>query len=251
MSFGRAIDKLRQASNILLLFLVVVVAAAFVIWALTPAERVGTTFWISMGSMAFALLLVALFAMRASFRGNAGRDVPGDFSQLFLVAMYFVFAVALSVANVYAQFSVMVYATIHVVGAALFSVPLLLSNMAMLKMSGADRREMARGRVSLSLKAGHIRDLAADLARSFDVPDEQLHPLKKLADSLQYSDPDPGPKDLELSLDRALGALDGALGSFTSGASGSPDALWRDVTDACAAAERALSARNAAVLAAK
>ena len=265
MSFGRAMDKVRQAFNILLILLLIVAVAGTIIWVLTPAEQMNATFWISMGAMAFTLLLGGLFAMRIAFRENAGRDVTGNFSQFLVLAVYFLFAVGLSIANVYMQFSVTVYFLIHVAGAAVFFVPLLLTNMAMLKLSGAERREQKQGRQSLALRAAHLRDLTANLERSANIAGDRLHPLRKLADNLQYSDPNPGPGKVETALDRALGNLDEAVSSLTSlaslenlaspdsnpsnsGGADSNDSMWRAVLDACAAAEQALNARNAAVL---
>ena len=259
MSFGRAMNKIGQAFNILLILLLIIAVGGTLIWFLTPEEQRGATFWISMGAMGLTLVIAGLFAMRIAFRPNSGRDVPGNFSQFFLLIAYFLFAVGVSIANVYMQFSITSYFLIHVAGAAAFLLPLLLSNMAMLKQSGADRREQREGRQSLAMRADHLRDMTGMIERSLKVAGDQLHPLKKLADDLQYSDPNPGPGALETALDKALVNLNEALSTFISLASlealasepgkvDSSDGQWRVVLDACAQAERALRARNTAVL---
>ena len=95
----------------------------------------------SMGFLAFAALLGTLFASRIVLRSNAGREIPHGFSHIYLLALYFIFVIAMAVANARIAFSVTTYFLIHIVGLAVFLIPLLLTNMAMLKLSGADRGE--------------------------------------------------------------------------------------------------------------
>lgn len=246
MSIGRATNKIRQVFNLLLLFLLITAAAAVFIWFLTTPEDRGTTFWISMGALAFTLLLGFLFASKIAI--GSGRDTSAGFSQFYVLGGYFLFVAGLSIANALVGFSVTTYVLIHVGGAVLFCVPLLLSNMMMLKLSGADRREQREVRQSLALKASHLQDQARRIEVSFNTSREQLAPILRLSEAIQYSDPNPASSDTELSLDRALGSLDGAINAFIDDAGAERDAKWQMVLSACAAADAALRQRSTELL---
>jgi len=132
------------------------------------------------------------------------------------------------------------YLLLHVVGLAVFLLPLLLTNMALLKQDSAEHREQKQGRLDLAARATRIRNLAADAEAGANISREELAPLYKLSESLQFSDPTPGPRDLENALDGALAVLERT-----------DTANSAELLRACTLAERALEARNAAVLSAK
>ena len=92
-----------------------------------------------------------------------------------------------------------------------------------------------------------MRNMAEDL-KSAAAGQERIAPLLGLADALQYSDPSAAPGEAEDALKGALDALDEEAGMMMA----SPDAergeRWEKVLRACVKAERALEARNAALL---
>ncbi|MBQ9566364.1 MAG: hypothetical protein IJU98_12335 [Synergistaceae bacterium] len=235
---GKFLDKVRQVFNLFLIMLLVAAVAAVFVYFLTDEAQRGTTFWMSVAGMAAGLILTTLFAAKVAVRQDGGRGVPGGFAQLFLVGAYFLFTLIIAVVNAKVGFSTTAYLLIHVGALAVFLIPLLLTNMAMLKQTSYERRAQKEGRLNLAAKAVAVEHVAEDLA-SAGVSAGELAPLRNLADSLRYSDPTPGPRDLEEKLERALLALETAAAD--SGAA------LRAVT----AAARALEDRNAAVLAAK
>ncbi|MBQ9526155.1 MAG: hypothetical protein IJR68_00965 [Fretibacterium sp.] len=237
---GKIIDKIRQVFNLFLLMLLIVAVAAVLVWFLAEPESRGTTFWMSLGFMGFALLLSTLFASRVALRTNEGRNVPGHFTQLFLIGGYFIFTIIAAIVNAKMGFSPTGYLLLHVVGLAVFLLPLLLTNMALLKQDSAEHREQKQGRLDLAARATRIRNLAADAEAGANISREELAPLYKLSESLQFSDPTPGPRDLENALDGALAVLERT-----------DTANSAELLRACTLAERALEARNAAVLSAK
>lgn len=237
---GKIIDKIRQVFNLFLLMLLIVAVAAVLVWFLAEPESRGTTFWMSLGFMGFALLLSTLFASRIALRTNEGRNVPGHFTQLFLIGGYFIFTIIVAIVNAKMGFSPTGYLLLHVVGLAVFLLPLLLTNMALLKQDSAEHREQKQGRLDLAARATRIRNLAADAEAGANISREELAPLYKLSESLQFSDPTPGPRDLENALDGALAVLERT-----------DTANSAELLRACTLAERALEARNAAVLSAK
>ncbi len=237
---GKIIDKIRQVFNLFLLMLLIVAVAAVLVWFLAEPESRGTTFWMSLGFMGFALLLSTLFASRIALRTNEGRNVPGHFTQLFLIGGYFIFTIIAAIVNAKMGFSPTGYLLLHVVGLAVFLLPLLLTNMALLKQDSAEHREQKQGRLDLAARATRIRNLAADAEAGANISREELAPLYKLSESLQFSDPTPGPRDLENALDGALAVLERT-----------DTANSAELLRACTLAERALEARNAAVLSAK
>ena len=160
---SKATNKVRHIFNLFLLLFLVAVVTGVCVWFLTTPEARGTTFWMSMGFLAFAALLGTLFASRIVLRSNAGREIPHGFSHIYLLALYFIFVIAMAVVNARMAFSVTTYFLIHIVGLAIFLIPLLLTNMAMLKLSGADRREQQQGRQNLAAAATRVRNMAEDL----------------------------------------------------------------------------------------
>lgn len=249
MSIRSAIDKLHQVFNLVLAFSLITVTAGVFIFFLTTPERRGTTFWISMGSLAFALILGLIFSSKVVLSG--GREVPGNFSQLGVLTTYFIFVIGASVVNVYLHFSTTTYFLLHVGGTVAFLLPLLLINMAMLKHGGADHRDQREGRLALSLKASHLQDLVKNLELSLNLPGEDFSPLLRLADSLQYADPTPASRGTENALSSALGALDGAIAALMNSTEVDRVEKWQEVLRTCGAAESALKQRNMEVISAK
>nr|WP_315098211.1 hypothetical protein [uncultured Fretibacterium sp.] len=245
---SKATNKVRHIFNLFLLLFLVAVVAGVCVWFLTTPEARGTTFWMSMGFLAFTALLGTLFASRIVIRSNAGREVPHGFSHIYPLALYFIFVIAMAVTNARMEFSVTTYFLIHIVGLAIFLIPLLLTNMAMLKLSGADRREGRQGRQNLAAAATRVRDMAEDLKGIVAGDRERIAPFLALADSLQYSDPSAAPREAENALKGALDALDEEAEMILA----SPDAergeRWEKILRACIKAERALEARNTALL---
>ena len=244
---SKATNKVRHIFNLFLLLFLVAVVTGVCVWFLTTPEARGTTFWMSMGFLAFAALLGTLFASRIVLRSNAGREIPHGFSHIYLLALYFIFVIAMAVANARIAFSVTTYFLIHIVGLAVFLIPLLLTNMAMLKLSGADRGEQRQGRQNLAAAATRVRNMAEDL-KSAAAGQERIAPLLALADSLQYSDPSAAPGEAENALKGALDALDEEAGMMMASPDTERGERWEKVLRACVKAERALEARNAALL---
>lgn len=264
---GKFVDKIRQVFNLfLIMFLIAAVTAVFIYFLTTPEQR-GTTFWISIGFLAAALILCTLFASRIAMRGNSGRAVPGHFAQLFLVFAYFIFVIAIAITNAFKNFGTTSYLLIHIGGLVVFMLPLVLMNMAMLKQDSSERRQQQEGRVDLSIKASHVNNILNDitaLAPNLAANNkDKLAAIKKLAESLQYSDPTPGPKELENALNGALnnlGNLASGLTSDLTGLTSAEDANEKiekineklpEILRAVTLAERALNDRNTAVLNAK
>ena len=244
---SKATNKVRHIFNLFLLLFLVAVVTGVCVWFLTTPEARGTTFWMSMGFLAFAALLGTLFASRIVLRSNAGREVPHGFSHIYLLALYFIFVIAMAVVNARMAFSVTTYFLIHIVGLAIFLIPLLLTNMAMLKLSGADRREQQQGRQNLAAAATRVRNMAEDL-KSAAAGQERIAPLLGLADALQYSDPSAAPGEAENALKGALDALDEEAEMMIASPDTERGDRWEKVLRACVKAERALEARNAALL---
>lgn len=245
---SKATNKVRHIFNLFLLLLLVAVVTGICVWFLTTPEARGITFWMSMGFLAFAALLGTLFASRIVIRSDSGREIPHGFSHLYLLVLYFVFVVAMAVTNARIAFSVTTYFLIHVVGLAVFLIPLLLTNMAMLKLSGSDRKEQRQGRQNLTLIATRVKNLAEDLQNVAPDDRERVAPLFKLADSLRYADPSAAPKEAENAFDRAIEALDEEVGMLVAAPASERGERWEKVLRACVKAERALSARNEAIL---
>lgn len=244
---SKATNKVRHIFNLFLLLFLVAVVTGVCVWFLTTPEARGTTFWMSMGFLAFAALLGTLFASRIVLRSNAGREIPHGFSHIYLLALYFIFVIAMALVNARMAFSVTTYFLIHIVGLAIFLIPLLLTNMAMLKLSGADRREQQQGRQNLAAAATRVRNMAEDL-KSAAAGQERIAPLLGLADALQYSDPSAAPGEAENALKGALDALDEEAEMMMASPDTERGDRWEKVLRACVKAERALEARNAALL---
>ena len=129
---------------------------------------------------------------------------------------------------------------IHIGGLIVFLVPMILINMATLRLSGADRREREEGRInlsSLSSKVGYIVDdlVAAGISR------QDLTQLVNLSEAIKFSDPTPASRKLEHELEAAVNNLEKVA----------LDKDMNEIARACTLAERALKTRNEAVINAK
>lgn len=245
---SRTTNKIRYIFNLFLLLLLVAIITGVSVWFLTTPEARGVTFWMSMGFLAFAALLGTLFASRIVIRSNSGREIPHGFSHIYLLILYFIFVVAMALTNARMAFSVTTYFLIHVIGMGVFLIPLLLTNMALLKLSGADRKEQAQGRQNLALAAARVKNMAEDLQHAMPQERDRISPIHRLADSLQFSDPNPGPQEAEDTLKRALDALDEEIGVLLATAVPDRGERWENVLRACVKADRALASRNDAIL---
>lgn len=230
---GKFFNKIRQVFNIFLLLALVVAASALFIYFTTTPEQRGVNFWISIGFMVFALILETLQASGIAMRFNSGKNVPVSFSKLILGGVYFVFVLIMAFWNAFDPFTTTKYILIHVVGLVIFLVPMLLINMAELRLSGSDRKERAEGRANLAMMSRQIAYLAEDLKAS-GIQGDKLLPVINLSESLKYSDPAPASGKLERQLENALQKLEEAVATKD----------MNIILGACNLADRALRERN-------
>ena len=227
-------NKVRQVFNLFLIMLLIAAVTAVFVYFLTTPEQRGTTFWMSAGFLLFALVLETLMASGIAMRSNGGKEIPAGFSKVILGGLYFIFVIAVSVWNAFENFSTVKYMLIHVGGLVVFLIPMILMNMATLRMSGADRKEREEGRLNLSSLANKVGYVVEDLkAAGLEVAG-----LANLSDSLRYSDPTPASGKLERALEEAVNNL------ASVAANKNPEEISR----ACVAAERALKERNEFVI---
>ena len=184
--------------------------------------------------------LETLMCSGIAMRSNGGKNIPSGFTQVILGGIYFLFVIVMSVGNALANFSVVKYMLIHIGGLIVFLVPMILINMAALRLSGADRKEREEGRInlsSLSSKVGYIVDdlVAAGISR------HDLMQLANLSEAIKFSDPTPASRKLERELEEAVNNLEKAA----------LDKDMNEIARACTLAERALKTRNEAVINAK
>ncbi|NLL37435.1 MAG: hypothetical protein GX256_07945 [Fretibacterium sp.] len=245
---GRTTNKIRQIFNIFLILLLITVVTGVFVWFLTEPANRDESFWVSMGAVLFSAIVATLFSFRIAWRSDKGRQIPYSFSQFLLVILYVVFTIAMAVANVYKNFSLVTLLLIHAGGVALLLLPLLLINMAALKSSGADRKEAQQGRANLAADSRRLFSLAEDLERALPSEKERLRPIRELADNLNYSDPNPAPKALEQSLQRALEALQAQGASLLKLEQEARMEGLEDLLTACTQAKRALEERNETIL---
>ncbi|MBQ7543441.1 MAG: hypothetical protein IJT02_00705 [Synergistaceae bacterium] len=237
---GKFFSKLRQVFNIFLLSALIAAVAALFIYFLTTPEQRGTTFWISVAFLGVAFVLQTLQAMGIAWRSNGGKNIPVGFSKLILGFVYFLFVIVMAVGNALYPFTTVKYLLIHVAGLAVFLVPMVLMNMAELKLSDATTRQQAEGREHLAHLAAKVGYIADDLKAS-DAAAQIISQVMRFSESILYSDPTPAGRKIERALEEAVEALeDAAKGKDTA-----------EVQRACTLAERALRERNEAVLHAK
>ena len=227
-------NKVRQVFNLFLIMLLIVAVAALFIYFLTTPEQRGTTFWMSMAFLLFALVLETLMASGIAMRSNGGKEVTSGFAKVILGGLYFIFVIGVSIWNAFKGFSTITYLLIHVGGLAVFLIPMVLMNMATLRMSGADRKEREEGRQNLSSLANKVGYVIEDMkAAGLEIPG-----LANLAEKLRYSDPAPASGRIERELEDAVKNL-------VSAAEGKN---LEEISRACVLAERALKERNEYVI---
>lgn len=230
---GKFFNKIRQVFNIFLILALISAASALFIYFLTTPEQRNVTFWISIGFIVFAMILETLQASEIAMRFNSGRNIPVSFSKLILGGVYFVFVLAMSFWNAFDPFTTTKYILIHVAGLVVFLLPMILINMAELRLSGSDRKERTEGRANLALMSRQVEYIVNDLKAS-GIPGEKLLQLINLSEALKYSDPEPASGKIERALEDALNKLESSASS-------------KDMTiilGACTLAERALRERN-------
>ena len=237
---GKFFNKLRQVFNIFLLSaLIAAVAAVFVYFLTTPEQR-GTTFWISVGFLVFALILETLQASGIAMRSNKGQNIPVSFTKFILGAVYFLIVIALAVWNALDPFTTTKYILTHVGVLAVFLIPMVLINMAELRLSGSDRKQQADGRQNLASLANRVGYAAEDL-KAAGLPAETLQKVSNFAEALRYADPTPASGRIERTLEEAVKTLEDAVTGKDSA----------EISRLCTLAERALKERNEAVKNAK
>ena len=230
---GKFFNKIRQVFNIFLILALISAASALFIYFMTTPEQRNITFWISIGFIVFALIFETLQASGIAMRFNSGRNIPVSFSKLILGGVYFVFVLAMSFWNAFDPYTTTKYILIHVAGLVVFLLPMILINMAELRLSGSDRKERAEGRANLALMSRQVEYIVNDLKAS-GIPGDKLLQLINLAEALKYSDPAPASGKIERSLEDALRSLESSASS-------------KDMTiilGAFTLAERALRERN-------
>ena len=237
---GKFFNKLRQVFNIFLLSALIAAVAAVFVYFLTSPEQRGTTFWISVGFLVFALILETLQASGIAMRSNKGQNIPMGFTRFILGAIYFILVIALAVWNALAPFSTTKYILIHIGVLAVFLIPMVLINMSELRLSGSDRKQQAEGRQNLASLANRVGYVVEDL-RAAGLPAESLRQIANFAEALRYSDPTPASGRIERTLEEAVKNLE--------------DAVTRkdlaELSRLCTLGERALKERNEAVKNAK
>ena len=237
---GKFFNKLRQVFNIFLLSALIAAVAALFVYFLTSPEQRGTTFWISVGFLAAALILETLQASGIAMRSNKGQNIPIGFAKFVLGVVYFLAVIALSVWNAVDPFTTVKYILMHVGVLVVFLIPMVLINMAELRLSGSDRKQQAEGRQNLASLANRVGYVVDDL-KAAGVPAESLRQIANFAEALRYSDPTPASGRIERSLEEAVKNLEAAVSGRDIG----------EIARACTLAERALKERNEAVLNAK
>ena len=230
---GKFFSKLRQVFNIFLVMALIGLAAAVFTYYLTTPEQRGTTFWISAGFIIFALVLETFLFAGIAWRGNGGKNIPVSFSKSILGGLYFVFTIVVAVWNAYAGWTITRLMLTEVGGLVVFLVPMILINMAELKLSDATARQQTEGRANLASMASRLGYIADDM-KSAGMSQEAVAQVVKFLESVKYSDPTPASGKLERELENAVKELESA-------AKGSD---VQAVIRACTLAERALTQRN-------
>ncbi|MBQ6114299.1 MAG: hypothetical protein IJL11_02890 [Synergistaceae bacterium] len=230
---GKFFSKLRQVFNIFLVMALIGLAAAVFTYYLTTPEQRGTTFWISAGFIIFALVLETFLFAGIAWRGNGGKNIPVSFSKSILGGLYFVFTIVVAVWNAYAGWTITRLMLTEVGGLVVFLVPMILINMAELKLSDATARQQTEGRANLASMASRLGYIADDM-KSAGMSQDAVAQVVRFSESVKYSDPTPASGKLERELENAVKSLeDSAKGSDVQA-----------VIRACTLAERALSQRN-------
>jgi hypothetical protein len=242
---GKGLNKFRQVFNIFLSLALICAVVAVFLFFLTEREQRGVTFWMSIGILVFAGVVDALFASRIVFSDDT-RQPPHTFTQLALAVFYTAAVIILSVVNGFVRFSAMNYFLIHVGVGFVFLLPLQMINMAAVKSGGA--KAVARKAANnLRGESDRVSRVASRIESGR--PGADVTAMKKLADNLLYSEPAQAPKAVERALSMTIDDMEARAEIFLS----SPDSRQseKELADAVASADRALKARNEAILRSK
>ena len=237
---GKFFNKIRQVFNIFLIMLLIAAGVAVFTYFLTTPEQRGVTFWISAGVLAFAMILETLMFSGIAMRSNNGQNVPVSFTKVILGGLYFLFVIVVSIGNALAEFSVVKYMLIHVGGLVVFLVPMILVNMAELRLSGSDRKQQAEGRQKLADLSRRVSYVAEDM-KTAGMDAQSISQIVRLSEGLKYSDPTPAPGRIERSLEEAVMNLEEAAKGGDV----------QEILRMCTLAVRTLKERDDAVLSAK
>ena len=237
---GKFFNKIRQVFNIFLIMLLIAAGVAVFTYFLTTPEQRGVTFWISAGFLAFAMILETLMFSGIAMRSNNGQNVPVSFTKVILGGLYFLFVIVVSIGNALAEFSVVKYMLIHVGGLVVFLVPMILVNMAELRLSGSDRKQQAEGRQKLADLSRRVSYVAEDM-KTAGMDAQSISQIVRLSEGLKYSDPTPAPGRIERSLEEAVMNLEEAAKGGDV----------QEILRMCTLAVRTLKERDDAVLSAK
>ena len=183
--------------------------------------------------MVFGLVLETLMFAGIAWRGNNGKNVPVGFSKAIIGGVYFVFVIVVAIWCAYSEWSVTKYMLVHVGGLVVFLVPMGLINMAELKLSNAETRQQAEGRVNIATISSRIGYIADDM-RTAGMTQEAISQIMRFSEAVKYSDPTPASGKLERGLENAVREIENAAKRQDSEA----------VIRACTLAERALKERN-------
>lgn len=230
---GKFFNKIRQVFNIFLLSALIALAASVFVYFLTTPEQRGVTFWISVVFMVIGLVLETLQASGIAMRTNSGRNIPVSFSKFILGAVYFLFTIIMAFWNAFSSFTETKFLLIEIAGLVVFLVPMVLINMAELRLTGSDRKQQDEGRQELASMASRVGYIADDLKAS-GIPAESLRQIANFSEALRYSDPTPASGKLERALKDAINNLEEAASNGDIQA----------VIKACTLADRALRERN-------
>ncbi len=241
---GKFFNKLRQVFNIFLLSALIAAATAVFVYFLTTPEQRGTTFWISVGFLVFALIFETLMFAGIAMRSNKGKEIPISFTKVILGGIYFLFVIGVSIWNARAGFSVVKYSLIHIGGFVVFFVPMILINMATLKLSGADRKQQEEGRLNLTAMANNIEFLAEDLREEGLFSNDEIAQIKNLSEAVRYSDPTPASRKIERELEDSVAELKRIVVDVIHNSKED----FTEISRACKEAQRALKVRNEAVI---
>ena len=241
---GVQLNKFRQAVNIFLILILLCVVAGIFIYFFTTPENRGTTFWMSMGLLLFAVIISAMFAARIAYSDDS-RQPPHTFVQLLLAFLYVIFVITASFFNAFAKMSVLNYFLLHVALGLVFLLPLHFINMAALKSGGA-KAVAEKARINLKDYSIRVQNVLSRVENRFGADTAKL---RKLVDNLLYSEPSQAPNAVERALGMAIDDLEARAELFlTNPESAKAGEALHEAMDA---ADKALKARNEAILKSK
>ncbi len=157
----------------------------------------------------------------------------------------------MAITNSYMNFTVTNLFLYHIAGGVIFLIPTALINMAALKLSDSDRKDVIKTRQNLTELSNDVTYLAEDIAKAMPQAAECLRSLKSLADDLNYAEPNPAPNKYDEELSRIIKDLLSSADVLLSSSQYDRDAQLENVQNACILAKRTLQTRNEALLRAK